>query len=369
MAGKRELPVDEVYRLVFHGIDYMIALSVEKGTSILNIEVEHEGSTDRWHGEFSGKYIEQITQKTGNFKRFRVFVNMLSAALQKNNDAVFVDLLTYADLELLKTRKGGENSSGVSNTSASFRGNNKRYLILTYTVEFDRVHYPLPLAFEDTPNVSSLRRTIVRLQKELKKKEASEKEAPSGAQMPTSAMKAELEALRKANRKLKSSRGSVAATTSAYERLKDESAIEISRLNKDVRSLTNRLQSSEKDREKLRSRVTNNEGSYASATQDSTRQVKAVLRKISAVEKALDNERNSHLRTKLRSHGAPFTRNSVHVRPRLPRPDQYPGRPARYPPRASAAARERGRMAGTAREGTLRAPSRSASASCPISTG
>ena len=47
MAGKRELPVDEVYRLVFHGIDYMIALSVEKGTSILNIEVEHEGSTAR----------------------------------------------------------------------------------------------------------------------------------------------------------------------------------------------------------------------------------------------------------------------------------------------------------------------------------
>ena len=77
----------------------------------------------------------------------------------------------------------------------------------------------------------------------------------------------------------------------------------------------------------------------------------------------------SHLRTKLRSHGAPFTRNSVHARPRLPRPNQYPGRPARCPPRASAAARERGRMAGTARGGTLRAPSRSASASCPISTG
>lgn len=43
----------------------------------------------------------------------------------------------------------------------------KRYLILTYTVEFDRVHYPLPLAYEEDPNPAALKATIRRLRQEL----------------------------------------------------------------------------------------------------------------------------------------------------------------------------------------------------------
>lgn len=40
---------------------------------------------------------------------------------------------------------------------------NKRYLILTYAVEFDRVHYPLPLSLVQTPTPEILQRTIRRL--------------------------------------------------------------------------------------------------------------------------------------------------------------------------------------------------------------
>ena len=40
---------------------------------------------------------------------------------------------------------------------------NKRYLILTYAAEFDRVHYPLPLMYEEYPDPEDLKRTIVRL--------------------------------------------------------------------------------------------------------------------------------------------------------------------------------------------------------------
>jgi coiled-coil domain-containing protein 61 len=43
-----------------------------------------------------------------------------------------------------------------------------RYVILTYTGEFDRVHYPLPLAFEDRPNPQALQRRIKRLRLQLK---------------------------------------------------------------------------------------------------------------------------------------------------------------------------------------------------------
>ena len=42
--------------------------------------------------------IEDVTRKTGNFKRFGVFVKMLVSALENSSDAVHLDLLTYADL-------------------------------------------------------------------------------------------------------------------------------------------------------------------------------------------------------------------------------------------------------------------------------
>jgi coiled-coil domain-containing protein 61 len=48
---------------------------------------------------------------------------------------------------MLKNRKTGK----LASSSAAMKSNNKRYLILTYVVEFDRVHYPLPLRFEDAP--------------------------------------------------------------------------------------------------------------------------------------------------------------------------------------------------------------------------
>jgi len=104
---------------------------------------------------------------------------MLCSAFNRDSKSVFVELLTYADLELMKARKmasGGTGAGGDGNTStasvdgtavtaSSTTGRNahKRYIILTYNGEFDRVHYPLPLNFEETPNAESLQRTIRRL--------------------------------------------------------------------------------------------------------------------------------------------------------------------------------------------------------------
>lgn len=42
--------------------------------------------------------IEELTRKTGNFKRFPIFVNMLLSAISQRSDAVFIDLLTTSDL-------------------------------------------------------------------------------------------------------------------------------------------------------------------------------------------------------------------------------------------------------------------------------
>jgi coiled-coil domain-containing protein 61 len=45
--------------------------------------------------------------KTGNFKKFDVFAKMLVTALNTGSESVFVDLLTYRDLEALRARKLG----------------------------------------------------------------------------------------------------------------------------------------------------------------------------------------------------------------------------------------------------------------------
>ncbi len=109
---------------------------------------------------------------------------MLSSAFSKTNESVFVDLLTLADLEMLKARKtgGSMSHSQTHSQSHSSKRQMKRYLILTYTGEFDRVHYPLPLAFEEVPNAVALQRTIRRLRKRLREREdaANDSGGPAG---------------------------------------------------------------------------------------------------------------------------------------------------------------------------------------------
>lgn len=105
-----------------------------------------------------------------------------------------LDLLTYADLELLRNRKAGVVSRprGLHQASALTA---KRYLILIYTVEFDRcvrlsalsllqplmtsallpvdhcwvcrIHYPLPLPYLGKPDPAVLQKEVRALKAEL----------------------------------------------------------------------------------------------------------------------------------------------------------------------------------------------------------
>ena len=122
----------------------------------LYVEAEEKLTGDLWKGDFQAKYIEDITTKTGVPKKFGVFAKMLVQALRGGSDQVCVDLLTYADLEALKNQRGSASQAPVTNSS-------KRYLILTYISEFERVHYPLSLAFVEEPEPDQLRRTIERM--------------------------------------------------------------------------------------------------------------------------------------------------------------------------------------------------------------
>ena len=46
---------------------------------VIDIESKLQGLI--WRGDFKQKYIEEITNKAGNFKKFSVFVKMLRAAI------------------------------------------------------------------------------------------------------------------------------------------------------------------------------------------------------------------------------------------------------------------------------------------------
>ncbi|KAF0751049.1 hypothetical protein AaE_006519, partial [Aphanomyces astaci] len=87
--------------MCFHGVEYYVHVWVESDE--LHVQVEEQSlkggaDSDRWGAHFPSLYIEELTKKTGNFKRFYTFVNMLMSALQHKSESVFIDLLTYSDL-------------------------------------------------------------------------------------------------------------------------------------------------------------------------------------------------------------------------------------------------------------------------------
>lgn len=187
--------------LDFHGVRYVLTVQVQQQRLHVQVEVADVATAPAsvWTGRFPASDIEQLTRQTGNSKRFSVFVQMLLTALHRRSDTVFVDLLTTTDLDLYRQRKlqPGAALEGLPSCSTTGLNSGKRYLILTYAVEFDRVHYPLPLTQEHSPSPEVLQRTIRRLSQALA---AKEKE---GASESTCQLAEENAALREENRNLK----------------------------------------------------------------------------------------------------------------------------------------------------------------------
>ncbi|MGH0119935.1 UNVERIFIED_CONTAM: hypothetical protein FKN15_029198 [Acipenser sinensis] len=153
--------------LEFRGAEFSVRVS--SGAELLEVEVSDMLSADQWRGQFDSAYIEDLTRKTGNFKQFAIFCSMLESALTKSSESVTLDLLTYSDLELLRNRKAGLGSRPRP-SSKSPALNAKRYLILIYSVEFDRIHYPLPLPYQGKPDPARLQREIRELREELRER-------------------------------------------------------------------------------------------------------------------------------------------------------------------------------------------------------
>ncbi|CAD8082194.1 unnamed protein product [Paramecium primaurelia] len=142
----------------FHDVNYIININANIET--LNIEIESKQSGDSWIANYHAQYIEEIASKTGNYKKYTTFIKMLQSALNNQTETVYIDILTFQDLEQIKNKRS--NKLQTQNIAP----NNKRYLILSYIVEFDKVHYPLPLNYNEQPNLQQMKNTIIRLRKE-----------------------------------------------------------------------------------------------------------------------------------------------------------------------------------------------------------
>jgi coiled-coil domain-containing protein 61 len=145
----------QAYQVRFHNGEHYVSLHYNDQE--LTLEVEEAKTGYKWGGRYSPQYIEEITRKTGSFKKYPTFLKMLQTALEGGTDSVSADLLSQQDLEVLKKTR-------VQTASQSTQG--KRYLIVTYAVEFDCVRYPLPLIY-DEPTSENLQQILDRLAQEL----------------------------------------------------------------------------------------------------------------------------------------------------------------------------------------------------------
>ncbi len=303
------MAAETVHRVDFHGTRYVLTtLVVGTGAGdTLLVDVEQDSApgaslaaSARWKGEFSAQYVESLTHKTGNSKRFSVFVEMLRSALRGDSQgSVFVDLLTTGDLAELNSRRsrsgGGGGNTSLSSSASGAAGSRKRYLILTYTAAFDKVHYPLPLAYDAEPSTLSLQRTIRRLRRELAAKGGAGVGAGGGvAAAPGPAGGGLLGG---------GSGGDNAAAVKArntLHRYRESAEAEIAQLKKDCKSLAIKLKDARTKlkQQQQQQRGGSDSGGGSGLSSKHAREQRSMERKIRALQQQVQREKDAAKRLK-----------------------------------------------------------------------
>ena len=81
---------------------------------------------------------------------------MILTALKGTSESLQLDLLTHQDIENQQLRKGFNRTTDPIIMK-------RRYLIMSYMAEFDKVSYPIPINFIESPAPERLKLTIRRL--------------------------------------------------------------------------------------------------------------------------------------------------------------------------------------------------------------
>lgn len=129
----------------FRGTEFKLSGQLQS-SNIMFIKLSSMDFTERWEGEFAPEFIEDITQKAGSGKKLPIFWRMLCNSALKISKTVELEVFLPSDLHMTGTDE-------------------KVYLILTLTSEFDRVKYPLQLIKQEVSN-EELIDTVKRLYNE-----------------------------------------------------------------------------------------------------------------------------------------------------------------------------------------------------------
>ncbi|KAJ3388512.1 Coiled-coil domain-containing protein 61 [Entophlyctis sp. JEL0112] len=145
------MTISQTRQVQLRGLRFTVRAEVDPGDS-LTVALTPLHATDQprflWRGAFAPQYIEEVTAKTGNFKRFSVFCEMLLSSLDADlqNKTLALNLITVADLADDDSRAGSTNPMvSTSLSPEALASLDKVYLVMTYSSAFDRIHYPLPL--------------------------------------------------------------------------------------------------------------------------------------------------------------------------------------------------------------------------------
>lgn len=125
--------------VVFKQIEYLA--TVKSLTETLNVSLVETKTQKTWFGSFTPRNIEELTSKAGSMKSFAVFCKLLISSLQARNPGLRLDFFSYSDLENIR--------KGASVMAISIRPSKKKYLIVSYVTEFEKVHYPLILVLQE----------------------------------------------------------------------------------------------------------------------------------------------------------------------------------------------------------------------------
>ncbi|ORX88131.1 hypothetical protein BCR32DRAFT_288879 [Anaeromyces robustus] len=164
--------LNEKVLITFKNEEYVLnayaLLSRDRGISTkesLIISIKKESTNELWKGKYTNNYVEEITKKTGNFKKFSVFIEMLFSAIKMSSKTVTLDLLTLEDVKKLRENKS--DNERIDTAESNKPSKNKLFLILTYSAAFDRVHYPLPLTFQGFGDELNTITLVEKLKKEV----------------------------------------------------------------------------------------------------------------------------------------------------------------------------------------------------------
>jgi coiled-coil domain-containing protein 61 len=118
------------------GTSYRLQISICQVTTF-SISLYDDDQLERWIGEFSAPFIEDLTRKAGSARSANVFWKMLQFAIAGTSSDITFDILSGQDVARMKSDSGG-----------SLRINpncENMYLIVCYVTSFDQVRYPLLL--------------------------------------------------------------------------------------------------------------------------------------------------------------------------------------------------------------------------------